>query len=241
MERNTLVGLDLLVVGSVISALGFLLAESVPIASFGFILMVVGSLVLLVVPETVPQDAFRALLKDSVRNVEMILEESGLRSRAYFMRMEDGEVRALVPVSSPRDVPKSAFAEVARAPRRFLVDHAGVRGVLLVPPGNEIVRLADIQKGADLEESLRSALVEYSDLARGVIAIEEEGGRVSKVQIAGPQLTSDSPYFNDALGTPVSCVATCVTAAVKGTRVRIREERFDPAFIRLTLEAAGAE
>ena len=120
-----------------------------------------------------------------------------------------------------------------------MVNQKGTRGLLVVPPGNEIVRLADVQRGSDLEESLRAALVDYSDLARDVLAIEEEGGRVSKVQITKPQLSSDSPYFNQSLGTPVSCVASCVAAAVKGAQVRIREERYDPAFIRLTLETVG--
>ena len=101
------------------------------------------------------------------------------------------------------------------------------------------MKLAKVEKGADLEEALRSTLVEYSDLARGVLAVEEDGGRVSKVQITKPQLSSDSPYFNDALGTPTSCVAGCVAAIVKGAPVRIKEERYDPDFIRLTLETSG--
>ena len=238
LERNTLVGLDFLLMGFIISGLGFLLAESVPIASFGFALAVIGALILLVVPEAVPRDAFRALLRDSIRNVEIILEESGLRNRAYFMRMDDGEVRALVPLSGGAQR-ASNIAELERAPRRFIVNQDGIRGLLVVPPGNEIVRLADVQEGADLEEALRSTLVEYSDLARGVLAVEEDGGKVAKVQITKPQLSSDSPYFNDSLGTPVSCVACCVAAVVKGSPVRIREERYDPAFIRLTLEAVG--
>ncbi len=96
-----------------------------------------------------------------------------------------------------------------------------------------------MEKGADLEEALRATLVEYSDLARGVLAIEEDGGKVAKLQITKPQLSSDSPYFNDVLGTPVSCVAGCVAAAVRGSPVRIREERYDTGFIRLTLESAG--
>lgn len=240
MERNTLVGLDFLVMGFIISALGFFLADSIPIASFGFALVVIGALVVLIVPEPVPEDALKALLKDSIRNVEIILEESGLRNRAYFMQMEDGEVRALVPLSlsdgaqQPPDV-----AALDKAPRRFIVNQDGVRGLMVVPPGNEIVRLAKVQRGDDLEEALRSTLVEYSDLARGVLAIEEDGGKVAKLQITRPQLSSDSPYFNDSLGTPVSCVACCVAAVVKGAPVKIREEIYDPAFIRLTLEAAG--
>jgi hypothetical protein len=237
LERNTLVGVDFLVMGFIIAGLGFFLADSVPIASFGFALAVIGGLVLMIVPEPVPQDALKALLKDAVRNVEIILEESGLRNRAYFMRMEDGEVRAFVPLTvSEGDPAPQRVAELERAPRRFVVDHKGIRGIMVVPPGNEIVRLAKVEKGGDLEEALRSTLVEYSDLARGVLAVEEDGGRVAKVQITKPQLASQSPYFNDALGTPVSCVAGCVAAAVRGTPVRISDERYDPGFIRLTLE-----
>jgi hypothetical protein len=129
--------------------------------------------------------------------------------------------------------------ELEKAPRRFIIDRKGVKGLLLIPPGNEIVRLAKVEKRADLEEALRATLVEFSDLARGVLEIEEDGGKVAKVQITKPQLSSESPYFNDSLGSPVSCVASCVAAAVKGVPVRILDERYDPGFIRLTLEAAG--
>ncbi|MDG6988680.1 MAG: hypothetical protein JRN21_05065 [Nitrososphaerota archaeon] len=238
MERNTLVGLDFLLMGAVISALGFFLADSVPIASFGFALAVIGALVLLVVPEPVPQDALKALLKDAVRNVEVILEESGLRNRAHFMQMADGEVRAFVPMSGAGGE-AVRVEELDRAPRRFVMSQGGSQGLLVIPPGNEIARLAKVEKGSDMEESLRSALVEYSDLARGVLAVVEEEGKLVKVQISKPQLSSESPYFNDVLGTPVSCVAACVAAVAAGAPVRIEEERYDPAFIRLTLRATG--
>jgi hypothetical protein len=237
MERNTLVGADFVVMGAVISALGFFLAASVPIASFGFALLVIGALILLIVPEPVPQDAFRALLKDSVRNVEILLEESGLRSRAYFVKMRDGEVRAFVPPSAHEgQAPDLQLLE--RAPLRFVVDYKGLKGILLIPPGNEIAKLAKVEEGQDVEEALRSALVEFSDLAGGVLAVEEDGGKVVKVQISKPALGSDSPYFNDVLGSPVSCVAACVAAVLTGRPVRVEAEWFDTAFIRLTLSVA---
>ena len=242
MERNTLVGLDFLVMGTIVSSLGFFLADSVPTASFGFALLVIGALALMVVPEPVPQDAFKALLKDSIRNVEIILEESGLRNRAYFMRMDDGEVRALVPLSeSEKNVTAEHLKELDKAPRRFIVDYKGLRGLLVVPPGNEIVKLAKVESGTELEEALRSVLVEYSDLARGVLAIEDDGGKTAKIQITKPSLSSDSPYFNDTLGSPVSCVASCVAAVAKGVPVRISEERYDPGFIHLTLATLEGE
>jgi hypothetical protein len=84
MERNTLVGADFLLMGFIISALGFFVADSSSIASFGFALAVMGSMILLIVPEPLPKDAMKSLLKDAVRNVEIILEESGLRNRCFL-------------------------------------------------------------------------------------------------------------------------------------------------------------
>src|SRR2546428_12112489 len=142
--------------GTIVSSLGFFLADSVPVASFGLALLVIGALVLMVVPEPVPQDAFKALLRDSIRNVEIILEESGLRNRAYFMRMEDGEVRALVPLfESEMNVTAEHLKELDKPPRRVIVDYKGPRGLLFLPPGNEIVTLATIERGTELAAAVR--------------------------------------------------------------------------------------
>jgi hypothetical protein len=236
LERNVVVGVDFLIMGAIISAAGFVLAQSVPIASFGFALLVIGALVLLLVPEPVPQDAFRSMMKDAVRNVEVLLEESGLRNKGYFLKMADGEVRAFIP-SSGKPEEKPDLSLIEKAPLRLAIDYKGLKGVLIIAPGNEIVKLAKVEQGADLEEALRTALVEYSDFASSVLAIEEGG--LAKIQIKRPAIRSDSPYFNDALGTPVSCVAACAAAVAKGKPVRLVKEMFDPGLIRLTLETVG--
>jgi len=235
VERNTVVGVDFLIVGGIVSGLGYILAQSVPIAAFGFAVAVIGALILLIVPESVPQDAYRAMLSDAIRNVEIILEESGLRERAYFMQMDDGEVRALVPLTGTT-LTSDEISDLEKSPRRFVVNHKGILGLMIIPPGNQIVRLAKVEKGADLEESLRSALVDTSDLAGSVISIEDEASNTIRVQISKPKITSESPYFNDCLGTPVSSVACCVVAVAKGQPVRIADEKFDPALVRLTLD-----
>jgi hypothetical protein len=242
VDRNTIVGIDLLVVGFIVSGLGYILAQSVPIAAFGFALAVIGTLLLLLVPEPVPQDAYRALLSDAIRNVEIVLEESDLHERAYFMQLEDGEIRALIPLSALKaavggeSISSAALRELDKAPRRFIIDYRSLRGLMLIPPGAQIVKLAKVEKGGDLEESLRSVLVEFSDLATSVLTVEEEGAKVMRVQIAKPKLTSESPFFNNCLGSPVSCIAACVATVVRGQPVRIVDEKYDPALVRLTLE-----
>jgi hypothetical protein len=242
VDRNTIVGIDFLVIGFVMAGLGYILAQSVPIAAFGFAIAVIGALLVLLVPEPVPQDAYRALLSDSIRNVEIILEESDLHERAYFIQLEDGEIRALIPLSALEvatgggSITSAALRELDKAPRRFIVDYHGLRGLMLIPPGAQIVKLAKVERGGDLEESLRSVLVEFSDLAGSVLVAEEEGSNVARVQIVKPTLLSESPFFNNCLGSPVSCIAACVATVVRGEPVRIADEKYDPALVRLTLE-----
>jgi len=231
----------LLVVGFVVSGLGYTLAQSVPIAAFGFAIAIIGALLLLLVPDPVPRDAYRALLDDSIRNVEMILEESSLHERAYFTQLEDGEVRALVPLTleaavGTGQISSAMLHELDKAPKRFVVDYHGLRGLMLIPPGAQIVKLAKVERGGDLEEALRFVLVDFSDLAGSVLAVEEEGSNILRVQMAKPKLVSESPFFNNCLGSPVSCIAGCVATVIKGHPVRIMEERRDPALVRLTLE-----
>ena len=116
VDRNTVVGIDFLVVGFMLAGLGYIVAQSVPIAAFGFALAVIGALLLMIVPESVPQDAYRALLSDSIRNVEIILEESDLHERAYFMQLEDGEVRALIPLPALKAAGGQSISSAKKCP-----------------------------------------------------------------------------------------------------------------------------
>jgi hypothetical protein len=235
VERNTVAGMDLLIVGGIVSVLGYVLASSVPVVAFGLAVAVIGALTLLIVSEPVPQDIYRAMLSDAIRNIEIVLEEAGLRERAYFMQMEDGEVRALVPLSGTT-LSSASISDLEKSPRHLVVNHKGVLGLMIIPPGNQIVNLARIERGADVEESLKVVLERSSGLAGSVLVVEDkQAGRIS-VQISGPRIASESPYFNFCLGTPVSSIASSVVAVARGQPVRIADEKSDPALVRLTLE-----
>lgn len=251
LDRNTIVGIDFLVVGFVLTGLGYIVAQSVPIAAIGVDIAIIGALVLLVVPEPIPQDAYRALLDDSISNVEMILEESNLEERAYFIptRGEGGRnqgIRAFLPASARQMTVNNnslttnleLLQSVSRSPGRFVHSYGGAVGLVLIPPGNEIVKLAKVQEGDDLEDSLRSVLVSYSDLASSVMSIDErEGGKdLVKINISNPKLTPKYHFFERCLGSPVSCIACCVVAVAKGSIVRFVDEKKQGAQIRLTLE-----
>jgi hypothetical protein len=273
-DRNTIVGIDFLAIGGTVAALGYVLNQSTPDEALGFSIAVIGALVLLIVPEVVPHDVYRALLKDSMSNVEMILEEAQLKKRAYFIpvKSEDStteEIRAFIPIqlanaAGPKRIGGAGATGasqlnmstlvdyVENAPRRFITDYRDLQGLLVVPPGSDLIKLSKLEEGGELEDALKTLLVDFSDLASSVLLVEEEregGGEDQapdpkptmqsnhvKMQIKGPRLSSSSPFFNECLGTPVSCVACCVAAAVTHSPVRIVEEKYDPSLIRLTIE-----
>jgi hypothetical protein len=246
VDRNTTIGVFFLAAGGVLAALGYVGAQSVPIAAFGFSLLVVGALILLLVPEPLPKDAYLALFEDSLTNIEIVLEESELREKALFVPIGDYEVRALIPISADRkngsapslisNTSGSAFLEFAkRTPERFIENFGNTRALVLVPPGNKIVKEARIGREKEgVESGLRKALVAFSDIASSVQETKSEEGKI-KIAIRNAKLNYDLPYFRDCLGSPVSCIACCVVAAVKELPVQIEEEFYDPALLRLTL------
>lgn len=241
-----MIGSALLTVGIVVASLGYIGVQSVPIAVFGISVSIIGSLFLLLAPEVAQKDAYRSMLDDSVANVEILLEETRVRERAYFVPTPSNEVRAFVPMLKPQggllveassSIGSNLQSLVEGGPHRLLTSLGGLQGFVLVPPGNEIVKLSKVARGDDLEEALRSALVSFSDLARSVLLVEEEGE--VKIQIGGAKLSSNLPHFNEIFGSPVSCVAACIVCAAKGTPLRLVEERFDQRLVRLRLEVVG--
>jgi hypothetical protein len=247
IDRNTIVGIDFLVAGFALASLGYILAQSIPIAAIGVDVAIVGALIVLIVPEPIPQDAYKALLGDSISNIELILEESHLEEKAYFLPIREKEqVRAFVPASpsqketlvSTSSSKLELIESLSKAPRRFVSNYGNQLGLLLVPPGNEIVRLSKVKEGDDLEDSLRSSIVSFSDLASSVMAIEQEdeGKLIVKINITNPKLSSEYPFFNRCLGSPLSCIASCVVAVAKGRAVRLVDEKSEGKLIHTTLE-----
>jgi hypothetical protein len=240
--KNTVIGIGILMFGFVISSIGYSRGQNVPITSFGFAVAIMGAMILLLAPEPVPQDAYQALLNDAIGNVETLLEELALREKAYFLQSEDGEIRAFIPTSQPdranweKELSSSELLQIKMAPGRIVVDQGDLRGLLLTPPGARLVKLARVEKGADLEKALRSVLIEFSDLASSVLALEEGESKIMKIQIGKPALKWESPSLNNCLGSTVSCIAGCVATVVKGQPVKIVDEKFDPALVHLSLK-----
>lgn len=242
LDKNSNIGLVFLIAGLVLAVVSYF-ASNVPIAGFGVALSIIGALILLLVPQVVPQDAYKALLKDSIANIEILLQESNLNQRAFFVPTAEGDIRAFIPISiktssgsQSSSLASSLLDTMNRAPRRFFTDYGDLEGLVLVPPGNEIVKLSNLGKGSDLESALQTCLVFFSDLAGSVALEKDSQSNVLNIRMEGARLLPDSSFFNQCFGSPLSCVAACVVCYVKGTPVRIADEKIERRNIALRLE-----
>ncbi len=246
-ERNTVVGIDLLVAGALIASMGYLLVRSTAINAFGFSLATVGAVVLLVVPEDIARPALSRLLADSTANLEALLEETGLRARAYYIPSPEG-LKSFV---SGGDEGSNGGAEItadelrtlARPPLSLIIESRGRKGLLLTPPGATLVREAALGAGDDPEEAVRTVVVETSGLAKGARLVQE--GTSIKLELNSPVSESRTPYYNRCLGTLATSVAACAIARVLGSPIRLMEEQLDGdrsfAVFRLFSEEASKE
>ena len=238
-SRSTSLAIVVVLIGLAISMAGYLETLGVSITAFGLAMIAIGTVIISVIPAPIPGDAVVSLLADSIKNLEMTLEQSGPYEKAYFVYFIDIGVRAFIPFQGSENAPLEhsihpSLLTPRPAPPQIGVNHRGLSGLLIEPLGSTLVKAAGIEKEDDVEEALRLTLVEFSGLADSV-RVQETGRDGLKVQIRSPRVILDSPLCNNSFGTPVSSIAACVVAVAKGQPVRIIDEVFAKSTTLLTL------
>jgi len=86
----------------------------------------------------------------------------------------------------------------------------GKAGLFIFPPGSEAVKLADVEKGLDVEEAVRFVLVEFLEGAESVKAFIENN--IVTLEISNPSIGIDFPQIKKVLGSYILSVAGCAIA-----------------------------
>jgi len=214
VDRVAGAGLSLMVFGVVFGAYSYLVVGDSTFTALGLACVVLGSVMVLVPSNPVPLSAVRAMVEGAAVNVEALLEEYEARSQAYYLPPRDGRVYCFVPLEEFSD---DDLNGVLRAPIRVLVDAPGVRGLMVFPPGSEVVRIAGVSEEAGLEDALSYVLVDYLEAVNSVKAAEAGDNLI--FQFKGPKMETDFPLFASCLGSATVSVAGCVAAWVKGKPV----------------------
>jgi len=212
VDRVTGTGLSLIVFGLIFGGYSYFVVLDSTYTAFGLACVVLGSVMVMVPSNPVPLSVVRAMIEGSAVNIEAVLEEYQARSKAYYLPPRDGRVYCYVPFGA--EFSDRGLLAVLKAPVRVFTNNGGVPGVMVFPPGSEIVRVAALGEEAGVENALVYVLVDYLEAVDSVKTVEEGDNLV--VQISSPRMSTDFPLFRECLGSVTVSVVGCVAAWVKG-------------------------
>jgi hypothetical protein len=221
LDTYASVGLCLISLGAPFASYCYWVIHSIPLTALGIALAVLGWSVLLIPQSPVPADIVRGVFEDACVNVEVILEEFDAHERAWYLPPRDGRVFCFAPLVAC--IKPAVVWAASQAPVRLLTAPLDVNGVMVCPPGSEVLRLSQLRSEVGLEEAMVYVLIDYLEGAESVKAVRE-GSRIN-VFIGKPRLRTEFPRFNSVLGSLPVSVLGCVAAQVLKVPVRVVEER----------------
>lgn len=213
-------GLTLGLFGAILAFFAYFIALSIPLTALGLACAILGLSIALTPSSPIPKLAVKAMLEGSCLNLEALLEEFNVEGKAVYMPPRDDRVFAFIPLSSnPTQV---EFEEINKAPLRVLTSAGGKLGLIIFPPGSEIVRLAGIIEGLAIEEALNLTLIEFLEGADSVKAVAKEDKII--IEVLNPKVSSELPKVKHSLGSLIVSVAGCTLAKSLGKPIAFIEE-----------------
>ena len=210
-DPYTGVGLGLMLFGVPFMLYSHYVLLNVTFTAIGMTCLVLGSVFLLTPANPVPIDAVRALMDGSYVNIEALLEELDLREKAVYVPRDD-RVYCFVPRSEDFSIGSSL---------RLVQDD----GLMVFPPGSELIGLGDLSSEVGVEDALTSVLVDYLEACEGVRAVVTGDDVV--VSVSKPVSGGDYPRIRLCMGSLTVNVSGSVLAFVLGEMVRFVDMRVD--------------
>jgi len=214
--------------GLPLTAFSYWVLSSVPLTALGLACVILGVTIVLTPSSPVPKRAIRAMVEGSCVNVEALLEECNATGKAFYLPPKEGRVYVFVPLRSNPHLPDAS--DVMRAPMRVITEARGSPGLLIFPPGSELIRLSGLSSGSGFEDALRDVLVDFVEAVEDVKAVGE-GDRVV-VDLVKPRLRTDFPRLRKVLGSLVTSIAGCVLASCLEVPIVFDEEQADGKRVR---------
>lgn len=214
-------GIGFISFGVLFAAYSYLIFLSVPLTALGLSTIILGATLLLVPSNPAPAHQIRAMVEASLVNIEALLEEFDVMGEAVYLP-SDERVSAFIPIEEGME----STIDTERIPVRVLTESNGVPGVLIFPPGSELVRLALLPEDILLEDALNAVLVDFAEIVNSVKAVSETDQVL--VELVSPKVGSDYDRVNHSLGSLAVSVSGCIIAYITGKPVFfVREETVD--------------
>jgi len=221
-------GASLVAFGIPLTLFSWFILLNTALTALGLACIIIGVTALMMPPRPVPSGVLRAMVEAAAIPVEALLEEFDVEEPAVYLPPRDGRVYVFAALASNHR--GLEVDELGRVPVRVVNVVGRVPGLMLFPPGSELVRLSGLEVNVGLEEAVRSVLVDLVEGAESV-SVAMEGDSVV-VEIEGCRLRSDWPKFRRVLGSPAISIAGCSLAYVLNRALRFRGEEAEGRRVR---------
>lgn len=219
VDSYTGLGITLGVFGLPFALFSYYVLMDSTFTAFGLACVIIGSVLVFTPANPVPRESVRAILEASVVNIEVLLEEYDADLNAVYLPPRDGRVFAFLPLNEYSD---QVVTRLDNVPTRVIVESGAVRGLMVLPPGSEAVRLADLGDDSVVEDALNFVLVDFLESVESVQSVTTGDNVV--VQFKKPVLRSEYSRFNRLFGSLPASIGGCVIAGVLGEPVSFLSE-----------------
>ncbi len=252
--RYRQLGLMFIILGFISLAVSAIF-RALAIAGLGLGIFLIGILMAyLPLLPSIPTELVGEALMPGMYNLEGFLRSFELTTTATYLPPKDDAAppRVFVPLSGG----KSTLPELERvAPDGFLVtgQQGSMNGVLIEPPGGGLLAMLERESSQklsklpldDLEDALRSGIVETLELASSVrlsfenshVHFHLEGDVMWEIN---ERLIRENPIVCERIGCPICSLAACVVAKASHRNVRLIEVKHSKSTHTAILELGGS-
>jgi hypothetical protein len=230
MNVYRMLGLCLVLTGSLLSLVSYFILNSIPLTALGISTLFLAGITYAIGTgqPKIPPEASALLLQSGTENISELVEELGLKSKAVYLpsSITGGKPRALIPLHSNPPYPqlgKIAF------PKRLIVKYGANpedMGLLVTTAGStvsETIASKPDATDADLESTLTSVLSGNVNLADNAkITIDDD---IIHVEVSNPRLENKKMWIYESLGTPLASIVASAIAQILNEPIIIEEEQ----------------
>lgn len=227
-------GIALAVFGTILSLFSHFILQLIPLTALGIAAIILGTTIAITSPRPLPKETIQLLINNTMQNIEALLEEFTTVEKAIYIPKEE-KTYAYIPLN-PAEIDTN---QIKRAPNRLLVKVGEHYGLQLIPPGTELIKTLNLEtlEEANIEDTLRTILVDLTDLAEGVKTVFKNHNII--VEINGIKLEIEAQRYIEVLGTLQASIAATTIATILRKPIKIIQEKREKRKTTLKIQILG--
>ena len=226
-------GITLAVFGTTLSLFSHLILQIVPLTALGIAIIILGTTIAITSPQPLPKETVQLLINSAIQNIEALLEEFTTIEKAIYIPKEE-RTYAYIPLNPTQIDPN----QIVKAPNRLLIKVGEHYGLQLIPPATELIKTLNLEATEEnIEDTLRTLLVDLTDLAEGVKTVSKENTII--IEINGIKLEIEAPKYIETLGSLQASIAAATIATVLKKPVKILEEKMEKKKTTIKVQILG--